>query len=517
MAATSVRKEASLGRPFGGLMRAPVTAVALVAAILASACARGPAPRHPNIVLILADDLGYGDLGSYGATQVRTPNIDRLATEGMLFTDAHTDASTCTPTRYGLLTGRYSWRTWLKYSALSTDAPLLIEEGRTTLASLLKAAGYNTSIVGKWHLGFGREDDFAQDRQGPPNAWRTRADGPDWNGELKPGPLEVGFDYFYGIPVANSFPPYVLVENHRVEGLREDSPIGSMEPKNYGAMEGGDGARWRHEELADQLTAKAVHQLEQLAGKPEPFFLYYAPHQPHIPNEPHPRFDGTSPVGARGDSIHELDWSVGEVLTSLDRLGLADGTLVIFTSDNGASRSDEEGHRPMGPVMQGRKGDLYEGGHRVPFLARWPVRIKAGAHSSEMISLNDMLATLAALTGQELSRSAGPDSFSILPALLGEEFRSPLRPSLVVTAGGTGKRAVREGKWKFIDGQGSFGYAHWREREERPGPEDPKGQLYDLENDIGERNNLFRQHPEVVSRLRDLLQAITDDGATRPL
>ena len=499
-----------------GLIRRSVVGLAFAAALLASACASGTASDKPNIVLILADDLGYGDLSSYGATHLRTPNIDSLAMQGVLFTDAHTEASTCTPTRYGLLTGRYSWRTWLKYSALSTDGPLLIEEGRMTLASLLQSAGYNTSIVGKWHLGFGREDDFAEDRQGPPNFWRSRKGGPNWNGELKPGPLEVGFDYYYGIPVANSFPPYVLVENRRVAGLRESSPIGEMESTNYGTMEGGEGARWRDEDLADQLTAKTVGQLEKLA-KQQPFFLYYAPHQPHIPNKPNARFKGTSTIGTRGDCIHELDWSVGEVLTALDRLGLTENTLVIFTSDNGASRTSEEGHRPMGPVMQGRKGDLYEGGHRVPFLARWPGKIKPGTNSAEMISLNDMLATLAALTGQNLPPGGGPDSFNVLPALLGQESQAPLRPSLVMTAGGTGKLAVREGKWKFIDGRGSFGYAHNREREKGPDPGDPKGQLYDLEKDIGERNNLYKQHPEIVQRLRQLLQTIKDEGATQPL
>ena len=494
-----------------------VVGLAFGGALLASACASGAASDKPNIVVILADDLGYGDLSSYGAKKLQTPNIDSLATQGVLFTDAHTEASTCTPTRYGLLTGRYSWRTWLKYSALSTDGPLLIEEGRMTVASLLKSAGYYTSIIGKWHLGFGREDDFARDRQRPPNFWRSRKGGPNWNGDLKPGPLEVGFDYFYGIPVANSFPPYVLVENHRVDGLRKDSPIGKMESTNNGSMEGGEGARWRDEDLADLLTAKAVGQLEKLAKQQQPFFLYYSAHQPHIPNKPNARFKGTSQIGARGDCIHELDWSVGEVLTALDRQGLTGNTLVIFTSDNGASATSEEGHRPMGPVMQGRKGDLHEGGHRVPFLARWPGRIKPGTRSAEMISLNDMLATFAALTGQKLPPEAGPDSFNVLPAFLGQESQEPLRPSLVMTAGGTGKLAVRVGKWKLIDGQGSFGYAHHREREETPAPGGPKGQLYDMERDVGERNNLYRQHPEIVQRLQGLLQRIKDEGGSRPL
>ena len=512
---------------FLGSSRNAVCSLALVCAVLALACATGDGSGEPNIVLILADDLGYGDLSAYGATKIQTPSIDSLAAQGVLFSDAHTEASTCTPTRYGLLTGRYSWRTWLKYSALSTTAPLLIEEDRLTIASLLKSAGYSTSIVGKWHLGFGREEGFGENRgDTPPNHWETRGSGPDWNGELRPGPLEVGFDYSYVIPVANSFPPYVFIENHRVAGLSADSPIGVMDSTNYGSMEGGDGARWTDEELIDRFTSTLVSQLESLAKERQPFFLLYTPTQPHIGSRsskgqqhwPNARFQGTSRAGPFGDVIHELDWSVGELLKTLDRLGLAESTLVIFSSDNGGYTREFNGHRPNGPILRGGKGDLVEGGHRVPFLARWPGKIRPGTRSAETISLTDMMATFAAIVGTELPPGAAPDSYNVLPALLGKNLPDPDRP-LVMVSGGMGALSIRAGQWKLIDGQGNCGYAHFRAGKPMPEPKpgDPPEQLYDLGADLGESNNLYDQHPEIVGRLRALLQQIRDAEGPRPL
>jgi arylsulfatase A len=514
-------------------MKAITMTITAVAIFLAS-CVQEKKPDPPNIVFILADDMGYGDLSSYGATKIQTPNIDRLAEEGIQFTDGHCGASTCTPTRYGFLTGRYNFRTWLKYSALSTSAPLLIEEGRMTLASMMKEEGYTTSIVGKWHLGYGLEEGFGDNRcDEPPNYWETRGSGPDWNGELKPGPLECGFDYSYVIPVANSFPPYVIVEGHYVAGLQEDNPITNMVSNNYGLMEGGDEARWKDEELVDMFTEKLIAQLEGFAEEKNPFFLFYAPHQPHIPFRPHPRFAGTSQAGVYGDVIHELDWSVGELLDALDRLGFSENTLVIFSSDNGAAprfatptmnerardtvnsikRSElnaENAHRTNGPNnMRGGKGDLVEGGHRVPLLARWPGRIKPGTRSTETISLTDMLATFAALIGRELPPNAGEDSYNVLPALLGDKLPDPDRP-LVFSSGGTSALSIRMGEWSFIDGQGDCGYMEFFRGKPfpEPAPGDPPGQLYNLDEDLGETNNLYEQHPEIVERLKQKLEEI---------
>jgi len=476
------------------------------------------AADNPNIVFILADDLGYADVSCYGAKKIQTPNIDRLANEGIRFTDGHAGASTCTPTRYGLMTGRYNFRSWLKYSALSTSAPLLIEEDRVTIASFLKSAGYATSLVGKWHLGYGREPGFEKNRGNTPaNYWETRGDGPDWNGLLKPGPRENGFDYSYVVPVANSFPPYVFVENDRVDGLTKDSPIGKLESRNHGKMEGGDGARWTDEELIDKFAGKLVSELDRLAGNDEPFFLYYTPTHPHIGSRavkgrshwPHERFAGTSQAGPFGDTIHELDWSVGQILESLERLGVADNTLVIFTSDNGGYPRKFNGHYPMGPILRGGKGDLVEGGTRVPFLAKWPGKIPAGTVSKEIVSTTDMMATFAAIVGKKLPKGAGPDSYNVLPAFLGETLPDPERP-IVFVSGGTGALSLRAGKWKLIEGQGNRGYGEFRAKKPvpKPKPGDPPDQLYNLEEDLGEAHNLYAQHPEIVERLKKTLEDI---------
>ena len=478
------------------------------------------AADQPNIIFIMADDLGYADVSCYGAEKIQTPNIDRIAEEGILFTDGHAGASTCTPTRYGLMTGRYNFRGWLKYSALSTSAPLLIDPDRVTIASFLKSAGYATSLVGKWHLGYGHEEGFEDNRgDTSPNQWETRGDGPDWNGTLKPGPAENGFNYSYVVPVANSFPPYVFVENDRVVGLREDSPIGELESINHGKMEGGEGARWRDQELIDLFANKLNTELDRLAAKEEPFFLCYTPTHPHIGSRvvrskrrshwPHKRFVGTSEAGPFGDVVHELDWSVGVILKKLEDLDIDDNTLVIFTSDNGGYPREFNGHYPMGPILRGGKGDLVEGGTRVPFVAKWPGKIPAGTVSKEIVSTTDMMATFAAIVGEELPDGAGPDSYNVLPALMGEALPDPDRP-IVFISGGTGALSLRAGKWKLIEGQGNRGYGEFKAKAPVPPakPGDPPSQLYNLDEDLGEANNLDNQHPEIVHRMEKTLKEI---------
>jgi arylsulfatase A len=479
-----------------------------------------PARTLPNIIFILADDLGYADVSCYGAEKIQTPNIDRIAKEGIRFTDGHAGASTCTPTRYAFMTGRYNFRSWLKYSALSTSAPLLIEEDRVTVASFLKSAGYATSLVGKWHLGYGHEEGFEDNRgDTSPNSWETRGDGPDWNGELRPGPQENGFDYSYVVPVANSFPPYVFVENDRVVGLTKESPIGKLESRNHGKMEGGEGARWTDEELIDKFADKLNSELDRLAKKDQPFFLYYTPTHPHIGSRvlrskrqahwPHERFAGTSKAGPFGDVIHELDWSVGVILEKLKNLGIEDNTLVIFTSDNGGYPRQFNGHYPMGPILRGGKGDLVEGGTRVPFVAKWPGKIPAGTVSKEIVSTTDMMATFAAIVEEKLPQGAGPDSYNVLPALLGDALPDPERP-IVFISGGTGAHSLRAGKWKLIEGQGNRGYGEFRSKKPVPHakPGDPPSQLYNLDVDLGEANNLYAQHPEIARRLEKALNKI---------
>ena len=290
-----------------------------------------------------------------------------------------------------------------------------------------------------------------------------------------------------------------------------------MVSNNYGIMEGGNGARWTDEELIDEFEDKLVSQLESFAQKEQPFFLFYAPTQPHIGSRnidglahwPHSRFKGTSQAGFYGDVVHELDWSVGEILRTLDRLGLAENTLVIFTSDNGGYPRSFNGHQPNGPILRGGKGDLVEGGHRVPFLAKWPGKIPPGTVSEETISTTDMLATFAAIVGRKLPKGAGPDSNNVLPALLGQKLPDPERP-IVFISGGTGALCIRMGKWKLLEGQGDRGYGEFRAGHPVPEPKpgDPPMQLYNLEEDLGESNNLYNQHPEIVKRLKRQLEEI---------
>ncbi|HUX15394.1 MAG TPA: sulfatase-like hydrolase/transferase, partial [Phycisphaerae bacterium] len=326
-----------------------------------------PPRQRPNILYILADDIGYGDVGCYGATKVKTPNIDRLAKEGVRFSDAHTVSAVCTPSRYALLTGEYPWRI-NQWDPIFFRNRLIVDPAKMTISRLLKQHGYATACIGKWHLGFGNKI-------------------PDWNGDLKPGPLELGFDFYFGIPVVSSHPPFVYVENHRVLGLDPADPIvfGGQAPtrpypeKSLNGISGGKAAHdlYKDEELGTTLTEKAVQWLRQ--HRADPFFLYFATPHIHHPFTPHPRFRGTSACGLYGDYIHELDWMVGQVLDVLDELKLTENTLVIFTSDNGGmlnlggKTAWQAGHRLNGDLL-GFKFGAWEGGHRIPFIARWPGR-----------------------------------------------------------------------------------------------------------------------------------------------
>lgn len=490
--------------------------------------AAGARAETPNIIFIMADDLGYGDVGCYGATKVRTPNIDRIAREGMRFTDAHTPSSVCSPTRYGILTGRYCWRTRLKKHVCQVNEPLLIELGRMTVASLLKSAGYRTACVGKWHLGFGEK-------------------GPDWNGELKPGPLEVGFDYFFGVPTTNNWPPFVFIENHRVVGKEADEVIklggGTSETYDPHANPGmpvifmnsavmdeehlAERKKWvkereiaatrDEEDVALVQTAKAVEFIRK--NRSHPFFLYFATTNIHIPLTPNRKFKGSSEIGIRGDFIHELDWAVGEVLKTLDELGLTEKTFIVFTSDNGGHPFNttpqgeeidqtDNGHRCNGP-WRGLKGDIWEAGHRVPFVARWPGKIPAGTTSDELICLTDLMASAASIVERDLPKDAGEDSINILPALLGQKRAKPLREALVHHSA-NGMFAIRQENWKLIEGVG----AGWQNL--KPASGEPPGQLYDLAKDPVESNNLYKQRPDIVARLEALLEKYKREGRSRP-
>lgn len=476
----------------------------------AGAQEEGKKDRPPNIILIYADDLGYGDIGPYGGTKAPTPHLDKMAAEGLRFTDAHSAAATCTPSRFAILTGEYPWRR-ADARILPGDAPLLIEPGRPTLPSVLKGAGYATGAVGKWHLGLG--------------------DGKqkiDWNKKLAPGPLEIGFDHCFIIPATVDRVPCVYVEDHHVVGLDPadpifvnyqekigDEPTGRENPEllkmkaskghdftivngigRIGWMVGGHAARWVDEDIADVFAAKAVEFIEK--NQNGPFFLYLATHDVHVPRTPHPRFVGSSEMGPRGDVITEFDDTVGKILETLKRLNLDDDTLVIVTSDNGPVVDDgyqdraEEllgDHRPAGP-WRGGKYTAYEGGTRMPTLARWPGHIKPGV-SDALISQMDLPASLSSLAGPEFPQDAGPDGQNLADALLGKSNKG--RDELV-EFNGSAILALRQGPWKFLSVP--------------PKAQQPKGELYNLDDDPGETNNLAAQHPDRVAAMWNRLKEL---------
>jgi len=450
----------------------------------AAAAPARPTGKAPNIVFIFADDMGYGDPGCYNAdSKCPTPNIDRLAAEGMRFLDAHAPGSWCVPSRYGLLTGRYPFRA----------KGYKIEPDRLTIASLLKKHGYATACVGKWHLGWDNQKD-------PP------ADKP-----MRGGPVDRGFDYYFGIHASLDIPPYYYVENDRCVARPTGKVAGSNTPgwtKIQGAFWRGGGMApgFKHDEVLPKFTEKSVAWLTDRHRKApdQPMFLYLALAAPHTPWLPTGRFDGISRSNMYSDFVAQVDDSVGQVLAALGRMGLADNTLVLFSSDNGpvwyAQDVQRYKHRSVGP-LRGMKGDVWEGGHRMPFIARWPGRVKPATTSGELICFTDMLATFAEIVGAKLPAGAGEDSVSILPVLLGRKLDKPVRRTLIHPAGLYG---IRCGKWKLIAGLGSGGFSKPRRR--KPAAGEPPGQLYDLQADLGETKNLYAERPEVVEKLTKLLE-----------
>jgi arylsulfatase A-like enzyme len=482
-------------------MTRALTLVPAVALVLAASAAAAEPARKPNLVLILADDLGYGDPRCYNAaSKVPTPNLDRLAAQGLRFTDAHTPCAVCTPTRYGLLTGRYCWRTRLKRGVLQGYSPALIEPGRLTLASLLKRHGYATACVGKWHLGLGDRD-------------KTDYDKP-----LSPGPNAVGFDYFFGIPASLDMPPYVFVENERVTEA-PTATVGDSAMRRHGGKgfwrAGAIAPGFKHADVLPKITEKALAWLAK-QSKGRPFFLYFALTAPHTPWLPTPEYEGKSGAGPYGDFVAQVDAVAGRVLQALDDARLADDTLVIFTSDNGAhwlpSDIEKWKHR-ANDGLRGQKADIWDGGHRVPFIVRWPGRVPAGKTSDELICLTDVLATAAALIGDKLPPGAGEDSFDILPVLLGKKREGAVREA-VVHQSGDGTLGIRQGPWKLATALGSHGFSAPRNIQPRPGG--PQGQLYNLAGDSTEQHNLWLEKPEVVKRLSGLLEKYKADGRSRP-
>ncbi|NYT41478.1 arylsulfatase [Sphingomonas sp. R-74633] len=470
---------------------------ALGSILATQALAKGK-PR-PNFVFILADDMGWGDPTAFNAKSgANTPNIDRLARQGMRFTDMHSSSSVCTPSRYSILTGRYCWRSRLKKGVTGGFDPSLIERGRLTVAGMLKRAGYYTAGVGKWHLGLGdtKPVDFAK--------------------PFHPAPTDHGFDYYFGIPASLDIPPYLYFENDRALA----APTARTEGKKEG------GVFWRAGEMAPgfdfpavvpTLTDKAVSVLNDRAKRPDqPFFLYFPLPSPHTPWLPTDEFKGTSQAGLYGDYVRETDAMVGRVLDALEKNGQADNTVVIFTSDNGAHwKPDDQrqfpNHHANGD-WKGMKADVWEGGHRIPFVIRWPGQVAPGTTSTETASLTDFMATAAAITGTPLPTDAAEDSFDLTPALK-RTNRKPIRSS-IIDHSIDGMFTIREGDWKLELGLGSGGFSHPAHIDPVPGG--PQGQLYNLASDPRETTNVWSEHPEIVARLTALLKAQQDAGRTRP-
>jgi arylsulfatase A-like enzyme len=478
------------------LIRPPIvrgTVWAWLCALLLAGGVRG-APG-PNIVVILADDLGYGDLHCYNKDgKIDTPHLDRMAAEGMRFLDAHSASAVCTPTRYGLLTGRYCWRTRLKKGVLGGWSPHLIDDGRLTVAGLLNRQGYVTACIGKWHLGMdwpARGDGFG-DAIEPAKNWREI----DFTKPARLGPTDAGFSEFFGIAASLDMPPFAFIRNGRLDGeltaTRTYLRTGPATP-DFAA-----------ENVVSALTKEACAFLRARADDRKRFFLYLALTSPHTPVVPSKEWQGKSAVGPYGDFVMETDHAAGAVLEALRGSGLDRETLVIFTSDNGATPDNANtqtvrraGHRPNHP-WRGAKSDIWEGGHRVPFIARWPGTTPAGSQCPEPVCLNTLMATAAALTNATLPPNAGPDSYSIAPWLRGEKPASPTHP-FIIHHSIDGLFAVRRGQWKFIDGPGSGGWS-------KGATNSAERQLYSLATDPGETHNVINSESAIAAELSALLQ-----------
>lgn len=457
-------------------------------------------PEHPNIVYILADDLGWGDLRCYNArSAVPTPNADRLAQQGVRFTDMHSPSAVCTPTRYGILTGRYCWRSSLKKGVLNGYSPNLIEPGRLTVPAMLREAGYSTAGLGKWHLGLGT------------------ADPVDYTQPLHPSPVDHGFDSYFGIPASLDMAPYLYFQNDRAVEQPTAATPGQKEPRGVFWREGAIAPHFAIPEVLPTLAERAEATIRERAARKQPLFLYLALTAPHTPWVPSPAFGGRSAAGIYGDFVAQVDDVLGRVLGAVEKSGTADRTLVVFTSDNGADWKPGDlekypNHRANAD-WRGEKADIWEGGHRIPFLARWPGQIPAGSVSTQLGCLTDFMATAAAVIGHSLPREAAEDSYNLLPAYRGAATR-PIREAIVHHSS-EGMFSIRKGSWKLEEGLGSGGFSTPKFVEPQEGG--PRGQLYNLAEDPAEKNNLWLQQPGVVTELSSLLNRYRSEGRSRPL
>ncbi|MCM4153135.1 hypothetical protein DHD05_16210 [Arenibacter sp. N53] len=477
--------------------------------------------KKPNIIVILADDLGYGDTEVYNdQSKIPTPNINALAVNGIRFTDAHTPSSVCTPTRYGLLTGRYAWRTELKKSVLwAWDRPL-IENDRETMPKMLKKNGYQTACIGKWHLGWrwpSKNEGYVNDTmaigdyglKGRNDLWKDI----DFAQPLGGGPLEAGFDYYFGDDVPN-FPPYTFFENNSLMAIpdiiKPDTVYGGPGPMAKG---------WDLTQVMPRITKKSVEYIESQGENDQPFFLYFALTAPHTPIAPTAQFIGKSKAGRYGDFVYEVDWAVGQIVDALKRSGQLDNTILVFTSDNGSPQRDgtnmggtvgsvkKYDHDPSRP-FRGLKSDIWEGGHRVPFIVSWPKQIGKGKVTDQLLGLTDLMATFASIVGNSEKDKHYEDSMDFGKVLLGNSLE-PVRKDIVHHSI-NGMFSIRKGAWKLILGQGSGGWSKTPENEDSN--ESPLGQLYNIKEDQEEKINLYEQYPEIVIELTSRLNLYKEQG-----
>ena len=474
-------------------------------------------PQPPNVIYVLADDLGIGDVNTFNPEgKIRTPHLDQMAAEGMKFTDAHTTSGVCTPTRYGILTGRYNWRTHLKQGVLTGKDPALIPSSRTTVASMLQAQNYHTAFIGKWHLGWDWTLKEGVDNTG--TGWNAGDfEAIDFSGPVTNNPNDVGFDYAYGHPSSLDIAPYVYVENGRVTGLPDTVTVN--DGKYSWWREGPTGSDFDHYDVTPNFFRRSIAYVEERAQSGQPFFLYLALPSPHTPILPEEKWQDKSGLNPYADFVMMVDAYMGQLLAAVKQAGVEENTLVIFTSDNGcapAAKIEEMTAKDHYPsyIYRGHKADIYEGGHRVPFVAKWPVQIPAGTQNQQLVCTTDLMATLAEATGYQLQDNEGEDSYSMMPLFATQTKDQPTRGAAIHHSI-NGSFAIRKGDWKLIMAPGSGGWSY-------PRPEDPVSetlpqiQLYQLSEDPGEENNLYDQHPEVVAELKTLLTKYILEGRSTP-
>jgi arylsulfatase A-like enzyme len=488
--------------------------VGLGAFIALSGCIPKP-DKQPNIIFILADDLGYGDISAFNPeSKIQTPHIDRIGARGVLFTDAHSGSAVSTPTRYGILTGRYSWRSSLKAGVLGGYSKALIAPDRTTIAGMLQQQGYTTACIGKWHLGW----DWANVDAGQ--------DSVDFSLPVAHGPVTKGFDYFYGISASLDMPPYVYLENDTPTALPDRTTKGNNinvgQPESTGAFwrEGPTASDFSHEDCFPNLTRRAIRYIDEKAKGDQPFFLYYPLPAPHTPILPAKEFQGKSGLNSYADFVLMIDHAVGQIIQTLEDNGILDNTLIVFASDNGCSPwadypfLTEHGHNPSA-IYRGHKADLFDGGHRIPCLLQWPSHVKPHV-VEQTVCLIDLMATFAGITGYTLKEHEAEDSYNLLPAILNTGYAEPLREATVHHSS-IGSFSIRKGQWKLLLTPGSGGWSYPRpDRDVEIIKTLPKVQLYDMEADPVESRNVYAENPEIVRELKELLTEYVGNGRSTP-